>query len=294
LRKGEQLAVANMELPRENLSSPMDFPRPAKRKSTFGMPALLSLESEDEPGTIFPETQHDFGMLALLRVSPSPSPKTKSTFGMDMLPLPSPEPMDHLGMDMSPPPSPEPKDHLGIPATPSPSPMRQKKQNFRFREPLFLPDSEDDLEAQAPHSPESQGFSKRAPLSYQSPAPSQRGDDVQAISLLPHAEDFGILPAPHQGPSQTGTHQSTEAIKGLGSSSKECAWIWGRRAPSPTNTVTTRKVNLGRLDKSTARMNWAILARRSYMNKRKCFKKSMVSFPMFMDLREDWARLWIR
>jgi hypothetical protein len=50
LRKGEQLAVANMELPRENLSSPMDFPRPAKRKSTFGMPALLSLESEDEPG----------------------------------------------------------------------------------------------------------------------------------------------------------------------------------------------------------------------------------------------------
>jgi hypothetical protein len=194
---------------------------------------------------------------------------------MDMLPLPSPEPMDHLGMDMSPPPSPEPKDHLGIPATPSPSPMRQKKQNFRFREPLFLPDSEDDLEAQAPHSPESQGFSKRAPLSYQSPAPSQRGDDVQAISLLPHAEDFGILPAPHQGPSQTGTHQSTEAIKGLGSSSKECgefhittsythltlvygAWIWGRRAPSPTNTVTTRKVNLGRLDKSTARMNWFV------------------------------------
>jgi hypothetical protein len=45
LHKGEQLAIANMELPRESSGSPMDFPAAAERKSTLGM---LAPESEDE------------------------------------------------------------------------------------------------------------------------------------------------------------------------------------------------------------------------------------------------------
>ncbi len=48
LHKGEQLVVTNMELPRENSSSPMDFPPPAKRKGTFGMHVPLFPESEDK------------------------------------------------------------------------------------------------------------------------------------------------------------------------------------------------------------------------------------------------------
>ena len=51
LHKGEQPAVANMELQRENSCSPMYFSAPAKRKGTFGMSIPESQpESEDESG----------------------------------------------------------------------------------------------------------------------------------------------------------------------------------------------------------------------------------------------------
>jgi len=66
---------------------------------------------------------------------------------MDISSSPSPERKYSFGMGSSPSPSPEPKDHF--------------KHNFRFHEPLFLLDPEDNFEMQVPVSP------------------------------LPHAEDFG-------------------------------------------------------------------------------------------------------
>jgi hypothetical protein len=135
------------------------------------------------------------------------------------------------GMDISSSPSPERKYSFGMGISPSPSPEPKDhfKSNFGFHEPLFLPDPEDDFETQVPVSP------------------------------LPHAEDFGITPpVPDEGPSQTDTHQPTEAKGPIGSSSKKrgefhiaasnkhltlvyTAWIWGERAPSPSPSPTDDK-----------------------------------------------------
>lgn len=116
-------------------------------------------------------------------------------FGMRAAPLPSPEPRHGFDARMT------------LPASPAP----KRQSNFGFREPLFLPGSEDEFEMSVPLSPEPQGFGKTAPLSHRSPARSQRGDAARAVSLLPDAEDFRVLPVLDEGPSQTATHQPTDA-----------------------------------------------------------------------------------
>ncbi|KAN0111965.1 hypothetical protein V8E52_007983 [Russula decolorans] len=147
--------------------------------------------------------------------SPPSSPERMHHFSMGITPSPpaSPERMHHFRMDTTPLPSPEQKDDSNMSASLSILPVLKNKSDFGFREPLFLPDSEDNSEAQAP------------------------------VSLLPHAKDFGIIPIPDKGPSQTGTHQPTEAKEPLGSSSKERAWIWGQRAPSQTDNKQEGQYN---------------------------------------------------
>ena len=75
-------------------------------------------------------------------------------------------------------------------------------------------------------------------------------DALHAVSPLPPAEDFGVLTAPEEEPSQIYTHQLTEAEEPRDSFSKERGrfhiansdmhltlahgvWRWGDRAPSP-------------------------------------------------------------
>jgi len=224
------------------------LPTLLKPKHHFGIGETLSPS---------PERKHHFGFS--ISATPSHSAEKKHHFGIGIgigiMPSCSPERKHHFGITLaSPLPSPEPEHHSGIHTTPSPLALSKKKSNFGFQEPFFLPDPKDDFEEPVPLSPECQGFSESAPLSHQIPAPSQTEDAVQVISPLLHAEDFGILTTPHQGPSQTGTgtHRSTEVQKWLGSSSQErgkfhiitsymyltlvyVAWIWGKRAPPPTN-----------------------------------------------------------
>jgi hypothetical protein len=142
--------------------------------------------------------------------------------------------------------SPEPKSAFGMPTTLSASPVLKKKFDFRYKEPLFLPDFEDNSDMQVPVSP------------------------------LLHAEDFSTLPISNEGPSETGTHQPTEAKEPLSSSSKGrgkfhittsythltlayTAWIWGERAPSPTdNKQEGQPSMIGQVDLMHELVCWAI------------------------------------
>lgn len=79
---------------------------------------------------------------------------------------------------------------------------------------------QDDSGTQAPLLLDPQGFGKGAPLSCGGPARLQKGDAVPAVSLLPRAEDFGVLAVPEEGPAEIRTHQPMETKELSGSSSK--------------------------------------------------------------------------
>ena len=213
-------------------------------KFAFGMGRELSLSPEPKRDfgmrrtlSPSPESKRDFGMRRML----SPSPEFKRDFGMRRTLSPSPESKRDFGMRRMLSPSPEPKGSYSMPATPPPSTEHKSDtsiRDFGAREPLFFPDSEDDLEMRAPLSPEPQGSGVRV------------RDGHWAVSPLPQAEDFGVLTVPEEGPSQIDTRQPTEAEEPYSSSSKgrgefhiansniyltlaHGVWKWGDRAPSP-------------------------------------------------------------
>ncbi len=71
------------------------------------------------------------------------------------------------------------------------------------------------------------------------PAQSQGGDAVRAVSLLPHAEDFGVPTVPGEGNSQIGSKSKkrgeihiTRFYTHL--TLVDAAWIWGQPPPSPS------------------------------------------------------------
>jgi hypothetical protein len=146
------------------------------------------------------------------------------------MPLCLPVKKQNFGMGITPTPPPEPKDDLDMCAMLSTSPIPKKKSNFGFKEPLFLPEF----------------------------------------------KDSGIIPVSDEGPSETGTHRPTEAKEPLGSSSKErgefhittsythltlayTAWIWGERAPSPTdNKQEGQPSMIGQVDHMYELVCWAI------------------------------------
>ena len=179
-----------------------------------------------------PEQKHDFG----ISKTPLPLPVRKHHFGMDRTPSPLPDQRHHFGIRKTPSPSPsldirhvrttslplpEQKHGFGIRRMPSPLPVPKNKGDSGVREPLFLPDPEDDFEMLLPLLPEPQGFSTRASLSYGGLAQSEeRGGAAHSVSPLPHSEDFGVLAVSEEGPSQIGTHQLTEAKEPFSSSSK--------------------------------------------------------------------------
>ena len=229
--------------------TPSPPPERIQRKHHFGLRAPSPSPS--------PEQKHHFGLRA---PSPSPSPEQKYDFGIRTMPSPSPEPELSIGMHATPPPPTERKSDFGI------------RKFGASREPLFLPDPEDDDEPPAPLSREPQGLGIRAPLPYEDPAGSNRGVAARAVSPLPQAEDFGVrlLDAPKEGPSQIGTHQPTEAIEPFSSSPgarrkfhiassytyltmfKQVGYGGSQRH---LLEIASRKVSPAKLEKSSARMS---------------------------------------
>ena len=151
-----------------------------------------------------PEPRHDFGMREAL----SPLPEPKCDFGMWEALSPLPEPKCDFGMLATPSPLPEPGCNFGVQETRSQSPVLKHNSEFGMRESLS-PEPQDDFGMQATLSTGPQGFGTRALLTHKGSAHSQRGGAVWAISLLPHAEDFGVPALLGEGNSQMGSSSKT-------------------------------------------------------------------------------------